>query len=196
MKYKEVVAEIRDLNWKSLKEPQLQTLMHISHGAAVEFAEALRVGLQVYKADENLQEMARGELKTDNLTYNDYNSRGDHSEFLAHFITKSNLEPSTEVRTAIEQYLAACRALPTEIRAKSVFSREEELSGIFNAIIENEHWTTEALQAFRFYLQRHIELDSKDGGHADLVSGYQIDDAVLPFYEARLDLYRVIPELF
>jgi len=143
-----------------------------------------------------LQEMARGELKTGNLQYGDYEESGDHSEFLAHFLTKAGMKISPEVAAAIAGYLEACRALPPEVRAKSVFSREEELSGIFEAILENEHWTTETLQAFRYYLQRHIELDREEGGHADLVSAYTIDDVVLPFYEARLNLYRVIPELF
>ena len=196
MKYKNVVEEIRSLNWKVLKEPQLEKLMHISHGAAQEFAEALRIGLRVYKGDENLQTMARGELKADNLRFGDYQARGDHSEFLEHFLRKAAMEPSAEVHDAIQKYLAACRALSPEVRAKTVFSREEELSGIFTAILENEHWTTEALQAFRYYLERHIELDGEDGGHADLVRAYKIDDVVLPFYEARRDLYRVIPELF
>ncbi len=196
MRYKEVVAEIRGLNWKSLQEPQLERLMQISHGAAEEFAEALRIGLQVYKSDDNLQQMARGELKANNLKHGDYDKRGDHSEFLAHFLEREGSQLSPEVQDAIQKYRVICSNLTPEVRAKTVFSREEELSGIFAAILCNEHWSTETLQAFRYYLQKHIELDSEDGGHADLVSAYEIDDVVLPFYEARLDLYRVIPELF
>ena len=199
LKYKEVVGQIRDLNWTSLQEPQLKRLMLLSHASAVEFAEALRIGGRIYKGDKDLAEMMRGELKTTNLSYGDYQGKkGDHSEFLEHFITKAELKPDETTAESMAEYFAACRALPKEVRADTVFSREHELGGIFEAILQNEHWKGETLEAFQYYLKRHIELDGAEGGHAALLSDekFPITDTVLPFYEARLKMYEAIPELF
>jgi hypothetical protein len=196
LEHTSVVEQIIRLNWKDLDETQLQRLMYISHIAAQEFAEALRVTLDVYPDDAKLKRMAEGELHTDNLQYDDYTGPGDHSEFLAHFLQKDGYIADADLQVATDLYLEQCRELDPRTRAMTIFSREHELSSIFKAILENTHWDTASLKAFQFYLQRHIALDSDEGGHADLVDDYPIDDAVLPFYQARLNVYRVIPELF
>ena len=194
--YKGVVAEIRNLPWKDLDEIQLVRLMYISYIAAQEFAEALRIALRLHPADANLQEMARGELKTNNLRFADYDQRGDHSEFLGHFLMKIGFVPDAVLQTATHEYVLVCRSLPQQVRAATVFSREAELGGIFDAILLNGHWgDSEALSAFQYYLRRHIELDGEHGGHADLVSEYPIGDEVFPFYLARRTVYDAIPEL-
>ncbi len=196
LEYKKVVGDITNLNWKSLEEPQLMRLMYLSRAAAVEFAEALREGLKVYKQDPDLQGMARGELKTDNLRFSDYEKRGDHWEFLDHFLTKAGYTPDAGLKDSANRYIETCRKMDSKVRAHTVFSREHELGAIFDAILQNEHWTTETLLAYRHFMERHIQLDTEEGGHGDAVSKYPIDDSVLPFYQARLDMYRVIPELF
>lgn len=192
--YKTVVDEIRRLPWKSLDRVQLLRLMYIAYVAAQEFAEALRIALRVHKDDASLREMARGELKTDNLRFDDYEHRGDHWEFLAHFLAKVEFIPDSALQIATHEYSLACRQLSNEVRAATIFSREHELSGIFRAILENDHWEGETLEAFRYYLARHIELDTEQGGHADLVRQFEIGDEVLPFYVARRRVYDTIPQ--
>lgn len=194
--YKEVVEQIRNLNWESLDGAELQQLMNLSYVSAREFAEALRIALELYPDNKNLKEMADGELQTSNLKFDDYSQAGDHADFLAHFLKKYNLEGNENLEKHAEAYRQTCRTLDDKIRAMTIFSREEELSGIFKRILEAKDWTAEGLPAFRYYLARHIALDSGDGGHAELTKEFPVDDGVKSFYEARLEMYRAIPKLF
>src|SRR5439155_12683454 len=100
-----------------------------------------------------------------------------------------------ELGAASADYLAACRSLDTETRAMTVFSREEVLSGIFARFLDARDWSGQGLYAFKHYLTRHIILNSSVGGHHDLTSDFPIDDGVLPFYEARLESFRLVPSL-
>lgn len=196
--YKKVVKQIRQLSWTSLNSEELQVVMYLSWVAAVEFGEALRVALSVYPEHEGLQEMAHGELKTKNLLLDDFVIAGDHHEFLHHFLVKHDVLRPLEQRlgTHAAAYLKACRSLSPENRAMTVFSREEELSGIFARMLEASDWSAPGLYAFRHYLSRHITFDSSEGGHHDLVSSFAIDENVLPFYAARLETFRLVPGLW
>ncbi|MDR3440146.1 hypothetical protein [Telmatospirillum sp.] len=197
-RHKAVVREIKGLNWENLDGDDLQVVMYLSYIAAVEFAEALRLALDLYPSHEGLLEMAHGELKTKNLLLDDYRDAGDHHEFLAHFLEKHDLTEPMRQRLGrhADAYLAACRSLDENVRAMTVFSREEELSGIFARMLDAEDWSYPGLYAFRHYLSRHITFDSGEGGHHDLVSSFPIDDRVYPFYAARLETFRLVPHLF
>lgn len=195
-RYKEVVDDIKGLNWEALQVESLQKLMYVSYAAAREFAEALELALLEYPKDARLKEMAEGELQTDNLQYADYTTWGDHADFLKHFLEKAGFVPGAALEEAFQTYLLECRSLSAPTRAMTVFSREQELSGIFQNILKNEHWKGETLQAFRYYLEQHIALDGAANGHGELVRHHPVDDSVLRFYQVRLDFYRLIPELF
>jgi hypothetical protein len=194
--YKQVVQEIKDLNWENLDSHDLQRLMHLSHVSAVEFAEALRIANRLYPEDGELKEMSAGELETQNLEFEGYKAPGDHAEFLQHFLEKYGLSNDPDLMNHGEEYLKACRQLPDEVRAMTIFSREEELSGIFERVLEAKDWSADGLPAFQYYLRKHIELDSHAGGHHDLTKKFPIDEKVAPFYEARLEMYKAIPKLF
>lgn len=194
--YKGVVEEIRGLEWKELSEKELQDLMYLAYTAAVEFAESLRIALELYPDNEKIREMAAGELNTKNLKLDDYDEAGDHSEFLLHFLEKNGLSPSEELQRFANEYQESCRRLSDNTRAMSVFSREQELPSIFAEILKARDWEAPGLEAFRFYLQEHIELDTSEGGHGELTEEMPIDDSVKPFYEARLQMYNAIPKLF
>lgn len=196
--YKSVVRRIRLLNWENLNGEELQMVMYLSWVAAVEFAEALRLAQALYPEHHGLQQMAHGELKTKNLQLDDFTAAGDHHEFLRHFLLKHGiiemLEPRLGPHAAV--YLDACRALRPEIRAMTVFSREEELSGIFVGMLDAKDWSAPGLDAFNHYLSRHIAFDSSQGGHHDLISNFEVDENVLPFYEARLETFRLVSSLW
>lgn len=197
MVYKQIVRVIAGLKWENLSTTELQELMVLSAYAAREFAESLRIALNLYPKSSNFQEMARGEINTDNLVFDDYNQMGDHADFLWHFIDKYgciNLYP--EVQKAGEIYISQVRALSSEVRAMSVVSRERELPGIFRRVLEAKDWSTPSLGAFQYYLTEHIRLDSMEGGHGDLLAGFGVREDVGLFYKIRLDMYRSIPNLF
>lgn len=197
-KSKEVVGKIKALNWENLSRDELVVVWYLSYVAAVEFAEALRIALRLYPDHPGLKAMAYGELKTRNLALEDFRSPGDHHEFLAHFLAKHDVtaKMERELGEHAARYMAVCRSLSDEVRAMTVFSREEELSGIFARMLQASDWSAPGLYAFRHYLSRHIVFDSGTGGHHDLISSFPVDDQVLPFYEARLETFKLVPSLW
>ena len=142
--YKSWVKKIVDLPFQDLSSRELVQMCYLSWVAAVEFAEALRVAERVHGDHAGLQDMIAGELQTSNLAFGDYRRAGDHHEFLAHFLGKDGqlAELEAELGSYAAEYLGQCRALDDETRAMSVFSREEELPGIFTRFLQapKENW--------------------------------------------------------
>jgi hypothetical protein len=196
MHYLQTVEKIRNLNWEELSSNDLQKLMFLSYAAAREFAEALRITADLYPEDANVQELVSGELNTNNISFGEYKQEGDHADFLNYFIQKYSLMNDDEVQACANSYLQACARLDPELRAMSIFSREEQLSGIFRKILCAKDWSAPGLDAYRHYLEAHISLDSDEGGHHDLTKKFPIDDRVEPFYQIRLQMYHSIPKLF
>jgi hypothetical protein len=193
MAYKLLVQAIRKLPWHQY-DPQM--IVYLSWVTAVEFAESLRCALRAYSQNKSLNEMAIGELKTGNLSYGDYNKIGDHYEFLAHFTEKilPIKKISPRIFSAREKYWDEVRNLGDDTtRAMTIFSREQELPDIFQSILKAHDWEKERLGFFKYYLERHIELDGEDGGHADLTKGFELDESVLKkFYQSRLNMYKAL----
>ncbi len=198
MNYKNIVNQIRSLSWQKLSENELVALMVLSYFAAREFGDSLRRALTLYPTSHGLLEMAEEELETNNLKFADYDKVGDHADFLWHFVEGFGLlsKVSRGVLEAGLKYQEAIRKLSPEVRAMSIVSRESELPGIFEQVLKAENWQSPALVAFRYYLTTHIELDSMEGGHADMLSDFPVDDRLTDFYSARLEMYRSIPTLF
>jgi len=127
----------------------------------------------------------------------DYKKRGDHSQFLWHSIDEYGLiKKFPDIKEAGEEYMKKVKSLSPEIRVMSIVSRENELPGIFTRVLTAKKWKAEGLPEFRYYLKRHIFLDSHKGGHADMLSDFKIDNRVAIFYKIRLDMYKSIPKLF
>ena len=148
MNFKKIVRQIRELPWQTLDGRELQRLMFISRVYAVEFAEALRIALREYPDNAGLLQMARGELDTNNLRFGNYTRAGDHADFLGHFLAHNGIDGDALLERHASEYLQACRALSAPVRAMSVFSREEELSGIFREILQAPDWSAAGLEAF------------------------------------------------
>lgn len=195
--YKKVIKEILGLTWDSLDEEDLQRLMILSAYSALEFADSLRLTLKLNPSNSALKEVVGGELQTKNLTFRDYNKMGDHSQFLWYFIKKYNLmQKFSNLRKVGEEYVKRVKSLPDEVRIMSIVSRENELPGIFTRIIGAKKWKGKGLPEYKYYLMRHISLDSCKGGHADLLSNFKVDNRVAEFYKIRLEMYKSIPKLF
>lgn len=195
--YKDYVSAIRALPFENLTSGELQTVWYLSWVAAVEFAEALRLTERLYPDHAGLQAMVLGELETTNLALGEFQEPADHHAFLGHFLRKHGVmeRMDAELGQDARAYLASCRSLDEQARAMTVFSREEELSGIFARILDAPDWSAPGLYAFRHYLSTHIVLDSSEGGHHDLVSDFPVDETVRPFYEARFRTFEKVPSL-
>lgn len=194
--YLNTVARIRNVRWDLADTSDLLSLMLLGAYTAEEFAESLRIATRLKPSA--FEEMARGELDTTNIQFDDYVGPGDHSAYLWHFIEKHGvcLKCSMSVRLAGERYVQFVRRLPEPVRLMSIVSREQELPGIFSAILKAPGWNDlPELEAYRHYLSEHIRLDSGSGGHADLLSSLEVDDSVSSFWEARLQMYCSIPGL-
>lgn len=192
------IEAIKSLRWADLGPAELQQVMILSGFAAREFAESLRLALKRYPDSTNLRSVGMGELQTKNLQFGDYERSGDHADFLWHFIGQNGLIYTCprEVVKAGVHYENAVHALPAHLRVMSIFSRERELPGIFSEILRAKNWEAPGLSAYRYYLERHIVLDSQRGGHGELLSGFTVDESVTTFYEIRLELYRCVSTLF
>ncbi len=195
MNYKKIIEEIRNLPWE---EYDPHSIVFISLISAIEFANSLRCAIRAYPENKNLAEMASGELQTNNLIYGDYNTIGDHSDFLKHFIygnsemlKKGGAILNQNLRNAGYSYNENVAKLGDDkIKAMTIFSREQELPNIFKKIMEAHAWEKLGLGFYKYYLKRHIELDGDEGGHANLTKDFELDEDVLEkFYKIRLTLY-------
>ncbi|MES2216038.1 MAG: DUF3050 domain-containing protein [Patescibacteria group bacterium] len=199
MEYKKTVRQIVSLPWEKLLATDLLQLMVLCAYTAREFAESLRLALLLCPQHQGLATMAEGELSTNNLSFASYNHTDDHAAFLWHFINKGGvlIELPPEISRAGEVYTERVKALKPRIRAMSIFSREKELPHIFRRILEVSptSWTShdhQTLAAFKYYLERHIQLDAGEGGHEELLKGLPVTNEVDEFYQIRLQLYQPI----
>lgn len=109
--YKEKVQQILELPWGDYSP---YSIVMISLASAQEFAESLRLALEVFPDDKNLKLMAAGELETTNLTYGNYKRLGDHWQFLSYFTVRFPHEASDFIRRSshvTEEYLDAVRSM-------------------------------------------------------------------------------------
>ena len=134
--YKSVIKEILGLDWESLDGEELQKLMILSAFSALEFADTLRLTVNLNPKNSSLRKMANEELNTDNLFFKDYKKRGDHSQFLWHSIDEYGLiKKFPDIKEAGEEYMKKVKSLSPEIRVMSIVSRENELPGIFTRVL-------------------------------------------------------------
>ncbi len=194
MLYKETIQEIRDLPWSHYHPFSITVL---SLASAKEFAESLRSALRAHPKNANLRKMAAGELDTNNLQYGGYvgeDKRGDHYQFLEYFVNRFGVHAKfmkERSEVAVNDYLETVNSMDSQQRAMTVFSREQELPNIFEEILKAHNWQAYGLGFYEYYLQKHIELDSEEGGHGDLTNGFPLDENVLDrFYTARLTMYK------
>jgi len=156
-----------------------------------------------YADNKALLAVAAEELDTDNLIYDDYSAKADHWKFLDHFVQKNEkLRAFSElehIQKAEQKYLDAIAALPIEVLVLSIVSREQKdgLTPIFQKIKASHNWREEGLSAFEYYMDAHIEIDSKDGGHGDMLAELLIElKEFIPqldeFYKHRHVLYLEI----
>lgn len=189
--YKDLVQKITDLSWHTASPADIILL---SRCTAMEFASSLRLAKKLYQNDERLAGMMRGELETDNMTFDDYRKHGDHWEFLDHFISKHNIRASkSSLGDTMIEYTKSVDGFSDVDRAMTVFSREEELTSIFEKIITAHDWDLLGYGFYKYYLKQHIFFDSGEQGHAWLTQHFPLHELTLEdFYSIRLKLYSTL----
>lgn len=197
MTYHDIIEEIVHLSWNKLNAKDLQRLMYASEALSREMAEAVRCGLQLHPEDRFLQEMAKGEIGTSNISFQDFRRKADHSEFLLHFLNKSEFRPDEALKKETQNYLDLCRDFSAEVRLMTVVSREKELPPVFAAILDAQDWEAPGLDAYKYFLTEHVRLDSEEAGHHELIKHIPTDERIEGFYQYRLDLFRkLFPVLY
>ncbi len=190
MKYLNKILEIQNLNWKNFNP---YDIAYISIVTGTEFAESLLFANEIYPENELLKKLMSEELWTTNLKLKHYKKSGHHVHFLYDFFITNALfhKISPKVSFAGKKYLKYMRTLNPTQRLDTVFSREQELPGIFSKILKSQDWKKHNLDFYAHYLSEHIYWDGAPGGHSDIVNGLIAYPEILDdFYEQRLLLYK------
>ena len=167
-----VIDRICSLNWACLTEADLTAVALAYYSFSVQFRENLEIACMLYPGDPLLKRLAREECATDNLSpwpgIADPGEKLDHDEFMCRLLKLSPIEAGTErsVKEFGRSYLRRIRRIDFASRAASIATYEDGgLEAVFRAILECRHWQTPLLGAFKHFLVRHIEFDSKIDGH-------------------------------
>ncbi len=193
------IALINGLDWSQV-EPE--HLIQISLNFAIEFAQTVHDCIPTYHSNPLFQEFISGEIATNNLQYEDYHKTADHWEFLFHFVDNKTIALKTlldlGVRDShlfhvIKDYLQFVRPLPPDEKLATLVSREHELHGIFENMLDAHDWESLGYGFFSYFLERHIQLDSEDGGHDEiakrLLNVKKFDKTLERFWYLRYQVY-------
>ena len=200
----EVVEEICDLNWRGLSLDELVDVAWTYYYFSIQFRENLAIARELLPDDEQLEELDRGERDTDNLSpYPGVvvaGERVDHDEFMRRALL---LRPIDDVRRRrLENigaaYLDRVRAVDNRTRATSLASYEDGgLEKVFRSMLQAPHWDDPLLQAFKHFLEKHIEFDSDvENGHGGLCRHLPPNERVCELWTAfKESLVRATPAL-
>lgn len=197
---KQSINNIRNYDWKSAHP---LSIIYITFFFAREFADTTRACVSTYGHIPAFQQFIAGEIDTDNLIYQDYNRTGDHWEFLAYFIQKIHPknrqrvflpEWMTDMEKKCEIYADYIGFYTTAEKLATIISRERELHRIFEHILSAHDWDSLGYGFYKYFLERHIQLDSQEGGHeeitADLINLELHQDALTAFWYYRWRAYQ------
>lgn len=187
MNHQKSLKIINNLDW-SQADPKIIVLLSLFF--AKEFSKTTRRCLDKYGEIPEFQQFIAGEIDTSNLVYEDYNGTADHYKFLEHFMG----ELEDQDTRSMKKYLKKTEKLSVEECMASLVSREEELHGIFEKIVVAHDWEKLGLGFFKYFLERHIELDSdEDEGHQELTKNLinlsEHKKSLDSFWKLRLNVY-------
>ena len=188
---KKAVADICSLNWKSLTADELVDVAWIYYYFSVQFCENVGIARALNPNDKKLLELDRGERNTDNLSpcpgIVEEGEKIDHDDFMRRAL---RLQPIDDVRRRKLQaigsaYLDLVRGMDAATRATSILSYEGGgLPRVFTAIRTAPQWDGPLQDAFKHFLDKHIELDGAEDGHGSLCSHLKLNGDVLELWLA------------
>ena len=194
--FEAVVDDICNLPWEMVSEAEVLRVAMAYYYFSVQFRESLEGALRVYPGDEKLQDLARGECNTDNLSpWEGVAAPGEkmnHDDFMHRLLALQPMGDVSAIERAGAVYLATSRAMEDQTKAKSIASYEDGgLQRVFGAMLRAPSWNGPGQKAFRHFLEKHIEFDSdEDAGHGALSRHVPVDDSILPLWVAFENILR------
>jgi len=200
--YTAVINSICDLNWGKISNDELGRIAHAYYYFSIQFRENLEIACQLYPDDENLKSLRDGECDTDNLSpwpgVAAIGERMHHDEFMRRLLILELDCWTQQVEQCGREYLTRVRGFDLVAKAKSIASYEDNgLRRTFLAMLRAQKWQGPVAEAFRFFLEQHIEFDTDDdAGHGTLAKHLNADDAVVPFWRCFAELLiAAVPRL-
>jgi hypothetical protein len=193
-KFKKIIDEICSLAWNMIDHRELFYVSQSYYYFSIQFRENLEIALALHPQDEKLRSLYTEECDTNNLSpwprIAVINEKLNHDEFMRRALLLQKDARSTQLDVVGLKYLSNIRSIDRFSRAKSIASYEDNgLSRVFSSILRAPEWRGTALQAFRFFLEKHIEFDSDNGaGHGALSRHLLADDSIVPLWSAFRDL--------
>lgn len=202
--FQDVIEDIASLNWAGLSSSDLIELAWAYHAFSIQFRENLKIARSVLPEDVLLARLEAEECDTDNLSpwpgIAAAGERMNHDEFMRRIIATAPLPTVDRVRLETEaaRYRQVVAEIGHEERAMSIASYEDGgLEAVFTAMLRAPDWSGAPQQAFRHFLQMHIEFDGdEEQGHGALSRHLPLDDRILPLWIAfRQLLVSSVPAL-
>jgi hypothetical protein len=193
-KFTKIIDDICSLAWNAIDHHELFYVSQSYYYFSIQFRENLEIALALYPQDEKLRFLHTEECNTDNLSpwprIAMVNEKLNHDEFMKRALLLQGKARSTRLDAVGSCYLHNVRSIDLLSRAKSIASYEDNgLSRVFSSMLRATDWRGPALQAFKFFLERHIEFDSdSDSGHGALSRHLLADDSIVPLWSAFHDL--------
>jgi hypothetical protein len=201
--FERIIIEICSAQWRLATVEQLLNVCHAYYCFSVQFRENFEIACRLYPNDNKLIRLSKEECNTDNLSpwagIAQPTDKLDHYEFIRRALL---LEPQRRRPASLDDigisYLIKIREINPISRAKSIASYEDNgLRRIFLSILEAPHWDGPILEAFRFFLLKHLEFDSgAESEHGSLSRHLVPDCSVMALWRALKDLLdAAVPEI-
>ena len=196
----DVVEGICSMNWRGLSKDSLIDAAWAYYFFSVQFRENLKIARRLFPEDSMLEELEADECDTANLSpwrgVAGSGERLDHDEFMQRSLALTTLDERRVDRLQARgmKYLESIRTFDDRLRALSMASYEGGgLQRVFRAMLTAADWSDPALQAFRHFLIRHVELD---GHHGFLVGHLNGHRETIPLWtEFERLLVDCVPDL-
>lgn len=200
---RQVIDAISLLPWEELQGGEILQVARAYYYFSIQFRENLEIALTIWADDPGLARLYDEECNTDSLSpwpgVAEIRERMNHDEFMRRLLELQAVEDAARLDAVGAAYLDRIRAMDALTRAESIISYEDGgLSQIFQAILRATCWDGPAAQAFRHFLERHIQFDKHaTAGHGAMVRHIQTRCDVTPLWSAFLSiLIDSVPRVF
>jgi hypothetical protein len=192
--FTKIIGDICALSWENIDRAELFSVMQVYYYFSIQFRQNLEIACNMFPEDEKLHTLYVAECNTDNLSpWPGISMNGenlDHDEFIRRALL---LQPELRSRDLDELgmlYLSKIHSVDDLSRAKSIASYEDNgLSRVFLSILSSPDWRGSGLQAFKHFLEKHIEFDGDGEESHGLLSRHLLaDDSVVPLWGAFHEL--------